>query len=250
MPFIGNVLIKSGIGPLTLRDTFILNINEPAIPLTITAFWVVVTLLAIAAACLVIYYVALATHQAIVEFLNPKLRPRTWSYSFFAVMGAAYLAVLLVLFINVTFYDRYLLLLLPLFILLVSAVTLERQPPLYQTRLGLSLPLLVLYAGFSVAATHDYLSWNRSRWIALHSLIDDGKVRPNQIDGGYEFNGWFLYDAKYVKKPGKVVCHDDKYIVTFGPLAGYSELRRYPFQRWLFFSESNIFILRRTSNND
>ena len=246
MPLMVNVLIKSGIGPLTLHDTFVLGINEPAIPLAIAAFWVVLTLLAMAAACSVIYYVALASHRAIVEFLNPESRPITWSYTFFTVMGAAYLAVLMVLFIKVTLYDRYLLLFFPLFILLVSAVTLESQPPLHRTRVGLSFVLLVLYAGFSVAATHDYLSWNRSRWIALHSLIDDGKVHPNQINGGYEF-GWVLYDSKHVKKLGKV--DNDEYMVTFGPVPGYTELRRYPFQRWLFFSESDIFILRRTFIN-
>ncbi len=175
MPSSPGVLIKSGVGGSSLYDSYMLHINQPAIPLAITVFWVVVTLLTVAAACSVIYYVILATHLAIVEFLDPKSRAKTWSYSLFAVTGAGYLAILMGLAARFPVYDRYLLLFYPLFILLVSSVKYEFQPSLHRTRVGLSLTLLILYAGYSVAATHDYFSFNRNRWIALHSLIDDGK---------------------------------------------------------------------------
>ena len=51
-----------------------------------------------------------------------------------------------------------------------------------------SLALAFAYATVVVAATHDYLAWNRTRWMATRTLIEAG-VLPRQIDGGYEFNG-------------------------------------------------------------
>ena len=252
MPLSRNFLIKSGLGPLTLRDTYVLHLNAPVVPMSIEVFWVVVTLLAMVGAGSVIYYVALATRQAIVNLLDSDCRSRPWPYALFAGISVSYYSVLLVAAASFQLYDRYLLPLLPVFILVICGAKLEHQPTWRQTRVVLSLILLVMYGGFSVAATHDYLSWNRSRWIALHSLIDGGKVPPNQIDGGLEFNGWLLCDAKYVTKPGKswYWVYDDEYVITFGPLAGYTEMGRYPFHRWLFFNESNIFVLHRAANNN
>jgi hypothetical protein len=106
-----------------------------------------------------------------------------------------------------------------------------------------------LYAAFSIAGTHDYLSWNRVRWQALNSLVTEQRVSADDIDGGYEFNGWYLYDAKYRSTPEKSgwwVAGDD-FMVTFGPVPGFTEIRHYPFRRWLPPGEGHILVLRRTT---
>lgn len=250
LPSLTNVLIKSGLGPLTLRDTFILNLNNPAIPQSLSIFWGGMTVLAAAAASAVICCMGLATKQFIIEFRSAESLSRPWAFSFIVTMGCAYFSVLVFIaggYLSV--FDRYLLPLLPIVILFVTNIKFEQQLPRGNSGMTLSVAFIILYAGFSVAATHDYLSWNRTRWVALDNLLADNTVRPNQVDGGYEFNGMFLYDPKYKKIESKSWwwVDDDQYIVASGPLPNYTEYRRYSFNRWLTFSESNILVLRKNS---
>lgn len=109
---------------------------------------------------------------------------------------------------------------------------------------------MLVYAVFSVAATHDYLAWNKTRWIATNDLMQKDKISPRQIDGGYEFNGWYLYDPKYHHDPKKswwwVV--DDEYVIASGPVSGYEELRRYAFQRWLLQRPSAVIVLKKSQS--
>ncbi|MBD0346976.1 MAG: hypothetical protein ICV63_19555 [Coleofasciculus sp. Co-bin14] len=117
--------------------------------------------------------------------------------------------------------------------------------------MSISIVMMLLCLGFTIGATHDYLSWNRVRWQALGDLIQEEGISPNRIDGGYEFNGLYLFDIKYKPSPNKSwwwVDRDD-YIVSFGPLPGYDEMKRYPFRRWVPFGQGNIFILQKTNKS-
>ena len=247
MPISENILIKQGIGPLTLYDTYILNINQPEISIATKIFWYIVSPISLVAAILILYHITVITHNAIVGFLNPLTRSSTWPYWLFIVTGVAYFAILLVIGCRLTLFDRYLIFFIPLLTVLFSIDENQRQPQKKNYGVICSFILLIVYAGFSVAATHDYLSWNRSRWIALHNLIDDGKVKVSQIDGGYEFNGLYSYDEKYKpkKKESWWWVIDNEYVITSGPLDGYEEFKRYTFNRWLLLGESNIYVLRR-----
>jgi hypothetical protein len=98
-----------------------------------------------------------------------------------------------------------------------------------------------------VAATHDYLSWNRARWLALRHLTEENGVPPREIDGGFEFNGLYAYDPEYRRRPPKSFwwVQDDKYVLSFGPLPGYEVAERYPYESWLPLRTGTIFVLRR-----
>jgi len=248
LPSLTNVLIKSGIGPLTLRDTFILSLNNPSVPQVLSIFWGGMTVLSAIAASAFICYIWLATKQFVIEFKNHKSRSSTWKFLLPITMGGAYFSVLM--FISsgyLSMFDRYLLPLIPIAILLLTNIKFQAILPRHNVGQVLSAAFIILYAAFSVAATHDYISWNRARWSAINNLLIDNKVSPNQIDGGYEFNGLFLYDPKYKNKEGKSWwwVNEDEYIITSGPLQGYTEYSRYPFSRWLTLSKSNIFILHK-----
>jgi hypothetical protein len=112
----------------------------------------------------------------------------------------------------------------------------------------LTLFLISLFAYFSVASTHDFLAWNRARWQALNKLTVVQKISPKLIDGGYEFNGWRLADRRYKQKPNKSFwwVDDDNYVIASGPLQGYKEIARYPFQRWLMIEEKPILTLKKS----
>ena len=107
--------------------------------------------------------------------------------------------------------------------------------------------LIVISAAFSVLAMHDYLAWNSTRWKALVSLMEREGVSPTVIDGGYEFNGWHLYEPGPLGRSGKSWwwVDDDEYVIASGPIAGYTEIASYPFERWLLGAQSRIVVLQR-----
>jgi len=188
----------------------------------------------------------------------------------FLATGMIYIAPMVVLWSRQLVFDRYLLLLVPLATLLLVQSSATHE--LAETGYRFSVPAVVtlaLFGVFSVAGTHDYLSWNRVRWQALNNLMQEQHVSPKQMDGGVEFNAWYLYSRSYPnpllsvdidwnKKPESMerkpaptkswwwVASDD-YVVTFGPVPGFTELKRYPFQRWLPPGEGSVLILQRTS---
>jgi hypothetical protein len=146
------------------------------------------------------------------------------------------------------FYDRYLIFLLPSLMMLASVATTNNSNwNLGYGAISIALILMLLYGVFTIGATHDYLSWNRVRWQALHNLMQENQISPNHINGGFEFNGWYLYDSKYKYKPEKTWQWFDRddYIVSFKLVTGYEEVKRYPFRRWLPWGEGNIFLLKK-----
>jgi hypothetical protein len=115
--------------------------------------------------------------------------------------------------------------------------------------LPLSFSALVplIFGLFAIGGTHDYLAWNQARWQALNDLMAKDGVSYKNIDGGFEFNGLYAYQSGYRIDPSKSpwwVDRDD-YLISFGPVPGYMEMRRYPFERWLPPEEDHIFVLRR-----
>lgn len=249
MPSMPNVLIKSGFGPLTLRDTYIQEINYPNLPSYLIIVWKCITLLGVMAGFLFVYFIIIAAHQMYAQLKRCKFCPEVPINLLFFVTGVTYFFILIAVGGSVPIFDRYLIIFIPLGILVVCNVRFE-----IPRRLGKGAPisvfLLIFLFLFSSVSTHDYLSWNRTRWIALQNLITYNKIDPNLIDGGYEFNGWFLYDSKYRSSKEKSWwwVAGNEYIVASGPIVGYSEIRRYGFKRWLLLAESNILVLRKGSH--
>jgi hypothetical protein len=75
-------------------------------------------------------------------------------------------------------------------------------------------------------------------------------LSPGAIDGGYEFNGWHLYEPGYREQPGKSWwwVKDDDYIIASGEVPGYQEIASYPFRRWLPPAPARIVVLRKSPN--
>lgn len=83
-------------------------------------------------------------------------------------------------------FDRYALGLMPCaiagFIWLYQRCVREDLP-------AASIVLLILFAAFSVAGTHDWFAWQRARLAAIHELREAGVPR-DRIQGGFEYDGW------------------------------------------------------------
>jgi hypothetical protein len=161
---------------------------------------------------------------------------------------AASCAAMYVGFLAVSgFVDRYMLWFVPLLMVCVAASAPPRQAGGYRWLTILASVLVLGYGLFSVAGTHDYFAWNRSRWQALNYVMEELRVSPTEVDGGYEFNGWYGYDKDYLEQPGVSWwwVRGDEYVVTFGPLDGYGEILRVPYQRWLAAGDGEILVLQK-----
>jgi hypothetical protein len=151
------------------------------------------------------------------------------------------------------FYDRYLVPLLPLWMILVSLQNPLGEIPFKKIRLEF---IGILAIGvLTVGAMHDYLSWNRARWTALRYLMHKKDIAPSLIDGGFEFNGSYLYRADYQKKgrsTGKnwYWVEDDKYAVALGVAPGYKVIRSYPYNHWLPVNRGPVYVLEKLQKRE
>jgi hypothetical protein len=110
----------------------------------------------------------------------------------------AYLVLLLPRGISRSLYDRYLLLLLPIALILLIR--------LYQDRIRSNLPLastvlVLLVAACAIAGTHDIFALYRARLAAADELRAAG-IPDTSIDGGLEHNGMIQIERSgYMNDP-------------------------------------------------
>ena len=247
LPALGDVLIPSGLGPLTLRDTWVLEVHKPAIPAIVSIGWILVTAISLWAAIATVLTIANMMAGAFGNLRLSEWRKTAWPQVLMLTVTGAYAGGLILIGGTSSLFDRYFLPLVPsvLAILVIGSEPTRslRELPWRGVR---CFALLGFYAMFAVLATHDYLAWNRARWRATDSLLQSG-VTPHQIDGGYEFDGWYLYRPGYQVTEGKSYwwVDDDQYIIASAPLGGYQEIRQFRVNRWLGLTGSRVLILRR-----
>lgn len=246
MPLSENLLLNFGIGPLTFHDTYYLRKNIPLISVNLQITWILLTIIGAIGASLLIYYFSKINLKIVLEIIKQTTK-----------LSSEEKINIFVTFCILTFYipmgiqgyfERYLLLLLPLFMIQIVTIFRNKNKIDLNFKKTLSISVIMLILGiFTVGATHDYLSWNRVRWQVLNNLTDRLYISPNRIDGGYEFNGSYLYSTDYQEKQGKSWWWVDKddYILSFGSLDGYQEIQRYYFDKILPFGPKYFLVLKK-----
>ncbi|RMF03737.1 MAG: hypothetical protein D6772_01735 [Bacteroidetes bacterium] len=239
-PFGGNIFYNWGLGPELLVDTYTLGLTHhtPQMPQ-----WLMD----------VLHFLATAAALTLIRTLYLRWtalsKPAKSYWRLWLIVALCYFPLMAI----TSYYDRYVL--WPLWLLWPALLTLvPAQTPVVQTNdtrrhfLSQFLAYLVLvsYLFFTVAATHDYFAWNRARWQALQQLTAQG-ITIDQMDAGYELNGWYNYGApRYQDKDHSFWwVTNDTYLLTFGPVAGYHEIDRVPFRRWLWLKTDFIHVLRK-----
>jgi hypothetical protein len=105
-------------------------------------------------------------------------------------------------------FDRYM---LPLFPLLMIAAMMQFA----SHRRSVPVPAwicLLLFSGYAVANTHDYIAGIRARAAAAHRLESTG-IGRDRISAGFEYDGWTqLERSEYVR----VVQYDDQFVQNKG----------------------------------
>jgi hypothetical protein len=236
MPYLTNVMYDLGLGALTLRDTLFLGLPPPvwigaplAVPLTVLA-------VAAAARLATVWTAGLA-----------RLREPVPG---FLLLATALLFAGTLLHARY-YFDRYLLAVVPF----AAAATLALRPRAPARPVAFALALAL--AAYAVTGTHDYLAWNRARAQGLAALRAAG-VPLTAIDAGMELNAWHLaptlgtWPSDAEARPGQPPDRpswwwvvDDRFVVSFRPLAGYRVYRELAFTRWLPPGRGRVLVLER-----
>ena len=262
MPLADNMIFDFGLGPILLGG------NQGAWPAFAQAprlFWQLITVFSGMGAALLGGSLA-----ALVIALRQKARSSAppWKYT-----DAVCTLLLLISFTYVLaiclrgFFDRYLIVLFLLFAVILGHATtfaptrdLAKNtwqqffcfakfiPKAHPVLAVLSALFAVSIATYSLLGTHDYFAWNRARWTALDAAMSVDKIPPSKIDGGYEFNHWYVYEPgnKSIDvRKDDVVHTPDEFMLTMEPRASYVIQAAYPFPSFFWGPGHQILLLRK-----
>jgi len=225
--FWGNVISNFAIGPILLKDVAILKVHRVG-HLEPWAYyiWVFVATLGVG-------IMVGRTRIALRGLFRRSLeRERTSFLGGLALWsGLFYLA-----FICASgFHDRYLIPLILWFMAWLAAEDADRTSGGSLATGAAALGMTVVIAALSVAGLHDFMEMKRAQYKAQQYVAGQLQLDPCSYDGGFEFNGYHCYQSTYRPTPGKSWwwVHDEKAVLTLGPLPGYRVERVFPFRRWL-----------------
>lgn len=240
MPLGKNALIKLGLGPLTLRDTYLLHL--PNLPQAPTWFWLLITVVSLFGAIFLVRFAVVIIMR--MWELNASKRAETKQWIMFFLFGMLLLYSAAV--ITSGYFDRYLLIYLPILAAFYILLGSESES-LSRFRYVGVVGVLSVFALFGSLATHDYISWNRLRWDIVEDLNKTKGVPPDKVDGGYEVNGTLMFDIGLTTDNTKSWwwVDDDEYVIAFGPMPGYEIVEKRAFPNYLYSDESAIHVLKR-----
>ncbi len=257
MPYLLNILYDTGAGPVTLDPTYY---GQPATP-THPAIWLAVSLLCAVAAVILGLLLTVSSGRLI----HPGSDPGRKGLALFSALSVVSAVAFEVIFSHTQeggLFDRHILTAaLPLlFLVTLSGNAAHSAESRYWKGPGSSsgmaprsslLPaglILAALAWFSIASTHDYLSWNRLRWEFGNNLLA-AKVDPLRICGGFEFNGWNNYETFRARgNIGKVYYwwYDrPDFLITMEPQEAYHVLAKKEYFSWLHRRDLPVYLLGR-----
>ncbi|MDX2361313.1 MAG: glycosyltransferase family 39 protein [Crocinitomicaceae bacterium] len=140
------------------------------------------------------------------------------------------------------FFDRYVLPLIFLGILFLVTMRISARG------IKRGYVLVLIFGGVSTLLIHDNFSWNRARWGGIEYLTDKENISPNNIDGGFEFNGWHQTAPRGVDEESKKswwFVDDDTYVVAAGDIEGFSLYKTLPYQTLLPYETDTLYILKK-----
>jgi hypothetical protein len=235
-----NVIYDFGIGPLLLKDAYLLGVARTA-TLPPALFYLLVFWAVCSAAALLFFagrYVA-----AVVRHGFDPAAPHGDFIALFAFTGAIVYAGVILL---TGFHDRYL---IPPCILLVVWFVSQSRTAQDRPLPGASFSAVVLLlcmAAFSVFGLKDFMTTKRAVHRAHTYLLSTLRVDPCDVDGGFEFNGYHCSERNRQGMDSRYSwwwVERETYLVGLGPLPGYRTLKTFPFSR-IIGPDGAVYILQ------
>jgi 4-amino-4-deoxy-L-arabinose transferase-like glycosyltransferase len=237
----GSILSDIGLGSKTFLGDFLKINAAPSLPVWGLVFFKIIS---VVGAWLIVLDILMVSFQyKHLKQLGDKYSVIRKTKLFVFLLLIVYMGLL---FSSVYYFDRYIIPVIPLVILLI--VPFNYKPSVK------AKTILLMVAGFwfmfSTFATHDYFAWNRARWNALNHLSGELNVSSLDIDGGFEFNGWYNIDKVQqgdydCKTKGWYWVDNNDYTISFVPLPGFVEFKTYPYFSFLGMKEREVYILKK-----
>jgi hypothetical protein len=234
MPWLGNTIYDFGLGLRPYPEEY------PRAPV---AVWLGVTWIALVS----LGYLLVTAYAAYGE---RRKRAESEAPSRAAMLLLALLVVLplvpLILMSREQYFDRYLTPLVPLAALVLCALVarrdLRQEPQAIAWSAGGLCALAFLV--FAVAATHDGLRLQESRWSLLLDFERSSGVDPSYIDGGHEYNSWRFYVRDTPKGPHWLDANYD-YEVRTVVAPGDGILAERPAATWMSLSPDHYYLVKK-----
>jgi hypothetical protein len=238
--FFRNVIFDLGIGPILLKDTYILDITRTAtIPKPLyylLLYWSILSLGAVLG-------LMFSSLRRLLRTVSGAVHDEIKFLPLFALLaGLMYLGMITL----GGFHDRYLIPVCMFFIVwVVSDLELGRDQSFRLSAVLVGLMPFLLLALLGVLGTHDFMDMKRSQKEAQDYLVHQMNVQPCDIDGGLEFNGYHCYSPDFRPHDGLSWwwVQKEDYLITLGPLPDYQVVRSFPFKRY-FGPDGAIFVLK------
>jgi Dolichyl-phosphate-mannose-protein mannosyltransferase len=166
---------------------------------------IALSLLIVGSALIFIEY-AFAVRAQQPEQISKEIHP-TWQQIWWLLgpFFLAYLALLLPRARSEFLYDRYLLGIMPVAIIVLLRMHQQWVAPHVPT---VSFAVMLVFAIVSICGTHDWFALNRARLSAIRSLNASG-VPDRSIQAGFEYDGWtqieaagYVNEKRMIRPPG------------------------------------------------
>ncbi len=220
-----NIIYDFGIGPVLLKDIYLLGIKR-TISLPPALFYLLVFYSAISGACLIFLL-----FQTLLRLWLSLKSKAVSEISFIALLSIVCLIIYSGIIILTGFHDRYL---IPLFAFLIIWLA-DRSfsyPDHSKIPVILMTSAILLSGLLSTLSIRDFMAIKRSQQTAVEYVLSELGADPCEIDGGFEHNG---YHCSGQEKPTESGGYSwwwvarERYLISLGPLPDYRIIKTFPY---------------------
>ncbi|MFK8006058.1 MAG: ArnT family glycosyltransferase [Saprospiraceae bacterium] len=241
-PLHGNIIFNLGIGPHILAEY-----PESYSPYFSVSEWNNLKLIGFIGGVNILLWLWFRFIQTLFFLIKRETEKVNWATAFSLTTAGIYFFFLMT---NDYFFDRYYLMPLPFLVLIIFPK--NHTANIFILKKWTTIPAAAIFsmiAFFSITATKDNLSWNRTRWKATEFAINKLNIPIKNINGGFEFNGWNRRGVPLPTNWGNQNWWQNKegqFTLSSGPLCGYETIKTFPNSKILPPQKDTIFILKKS----
>lgn len=236
----GNIFNTNWIGPITTVDVFIYELGTSGFELHTLS--IIFKIISTTGALMLLYLITISLSDIIKKRNKMEIPGKVYLNDIKPYAMLILILYLGIVMINFTYFDRYMLPVLLLLLIIILPLQIKATKLFYAL---VSIYLLFL-AGYSILLTRDYLEFNTNKWEAASKLTDKG-INDDLIDAGHEYNGW---QGAKIDKMGKWDPKNYSYAVTISKLENYIVVDSVPVSLTLIPSINKLYILKKMNENE